>query len=307
LIKLIFSYDYELAWGVWDTLPERYLNENISEANRCAEKIMHAHISFGIKATWAVVGAAIDRNIDWEKIRRVLINNTTSESGLRNFEKLIEKSDFNQIPNKNLQTIKDSDLFEFASHTYWHRYVNNCTTADLHNDFELFEKAASDKAVRSIVFPRNIVSLESISLASKYNYGCVRVNPNNWLYQTVKKDDMQGKFIKFVRYVDAFFPLQEFLPMRKNSISDQSMLSVGQYFFRAHCGGKFRNWLHIKRLILGYRICRMKNVDFHIWSHPHNFGGNPTMAMENLEILLKYFQKQISSGDLISKNMCDIL
>ena len=59
--KFVISLDFELHWGVFDSIGESY-NENILGARKAVPKILTLFEKYDINATWATVGLLFNKS-----------------------------------------------------------------------------------------------------------------------------------------------------------------------------------------------------------------------------------------------------
>lgn len=308
MTKILCSYDYELLWGVWDTVGSAYVENYVSNANYAASLIIQLHEKYKIKATWAIVSAAIDQNCSIEQ--RIENTNRSPEEQFKMTEVFKRHkalgAELYDISPGNLNQIKHSEIFEYACHTYGHKYAHTCSKEDLESDLQNVARVETEERSTSMVFPRNVITDDALVSLENANFNTVRVNPQNILYRSIKGKGLQGQVIRALRFADSFVPIQEYLSSAEYSFGEKLNFTEGQYFFRPKCGGKILNFLHRKRLVFGLFYCIKHKKDFHVWSHPHNFGSDPEKSVENLKKLFDTIDLHIANGKAISAKMCEI-
>ena len=304
MIKVYFSYDYELLWGTWDGTRTSYLTGPVAEANQVVSAVIKAHQTHQVPATFAIVGAMLDEGSAKERFQKA----GRDEIDQARFDSLfiphVKRSDVTDVNAAALKTIANDDLFELGSHTYSHFYATTTSTEVIQNDFKTFNlcfQRITGKPATSLVLPKNQVTQAVLEIAADYGIKVVRMNPDSWLYRPVARKGLSAKFVRLLRYLDAYLPLLELFPDRQANVAELFglRLNKGQYFFRPSLGSKLASISHFARLKFGLKYCSLRKRDCHFWSHPHNFAGNPSQAILNLNKLLAWL-KELESQGLVS-------
>jgi len=289
--KVVFSYDYELCWGVWDAVPISYAKSNVINSNIAVQILMDLHAEFEIPATWAIVGAAADRQKTIEQRIRQCGRNNDSVVALEEYANSLQfSSEYFEIPGEFFERIsKAKHLFELASHTYGHVYANKEGSYLHGEDAMAMRKILGPEAV-SVIFPKNIITTEVLNAVSDQGFQVIRVNPDNILYRN-QASSKTGRLVqRTFRYADSYFPVQECLPNKKSSSDGvQIEYSVGQYFVRPLAINGVLNFLHAVRMQLPLQSFSSSQC-IHYWSHPHNFGNE----IEKCFINYRYFFEFLS-------------
>ena len=120
------------------------------------------------------------------------------------------------------------------------------------------------------VYPKNLADSYSINeYQQKFQY--IRINSRSRLYRTSAQGVSTLK--RIVRYLDSFLPVFEFF-CDKRPEHEINNAVVGTHFFRANLPN-YLLYIHYFRLKFGVIIMSLMGQKMHIWSHPHNFAGNP--------------------------------
>jgi hypothetical protein len=82
--------------------------------------------------------------------------------------------------------------------------------------------------------------------------------------------------------------------------------TVGNIFFRPDCGNAIADYLHFKRVVLGLLFCKFTGRNFHMWTHPHNFGVDVERSMRNYERILLYLRKEEVCGNVVFRKMDEL-
>ncbi|MDC1295326.1 polysaccharide deacetylase family protein [Myxococcota bacterium] len=298
------SFDYELAWGAWDTTPPSYWRDYVRFANDAAARIIEIHKRLGVPATWAIVGLALE--------------DTAQSPASRAKHGIFSRKDHQQLGELNdcyhdgnsaftvtsgILKLLQCPEFEIASHTYAHTYSLDATESDLDEDFasqqQVFRKRGLPQP-RSIVFPKNQATAEAISKAKAYGFTRIRVNPETLLYRQEKRGHVAGFIIRLLRYADAFLPLNELFP--EKAVTD-ACFTVGDLFFRPDCGLGVLDAIHLWRIKRRISFDIRHGREAHIWTHPHNFGKRIDTSVNNYERLLNYLNELRDRDQIRIKKM----
>ena len=282
------SYDYELCWGVWDVVAKDYSESNVANSNNAAQCLIELHREFQIPATWAVVGAAVDYGKSLSERMRSCNRSPKVVTMLERFAEALDfESKYFEIPKDFLHAVeRENELFELASHTYGHVYSNFKGDYSHSDDAYEMRRILGPKAV-STVFPKNIITPEVALAANRNGFSVLRVNPDNVIYRNQAESKFGRTIQRYLRFSDAFVPLQECMPCGKYEYMKQGGFSVGQYFIRPYQKVPILSFLHAarNRMPLNSSLIRDKNI--HFWSHPHNFGYKMDVCFKNYRLFFE--------------------
>ena len=309
MINAFISYDYELSWGTWDKLPLSYTRSHVADANKAAILLIKLHRKTKIPATWAIVGAMLDK-----RSPEVIMNNTKrSEKIKKDFSEFVwslncNDEKFFKIDKAVFNALVDDDLFEVGSHTYTHLYFLEENTTAWIDDFDQFEREyanAFGKLPVSVIFPKNQVNKLALDTAAQHSFKVVRLNEDNWLYRSTSRGKIKRSIIRILRYLDAYLPLQEFFTNTEQS--HNLKITDGQYFFRPALNTRIQDFFHFLRLAFAINYCIFRGHNFHVWSHPHNFGGDLNRSSMNATRLFEYLLKKQDQGFIQIKKMDELI
>lgn len=298
MINVYISYDYELCWGVWDKMPAAYARSHVMRANEAARGLIALHRAHQVPASWALVGTMLETGTPKE----IMAQTTRGADTVHAFEDYLaqlDPADTNlfRADEDVISALRDDPLLEPASHTFSHVYALEEEPSVLEDDFERFGKVFGDTfgmSPVSLVFPKNQSTDTAINIARSHGFQVLRVNPQNWLYEQRARKGLEAKLIRVLRFLDAFFPIQEMFPENGKDLDPK--LCIGQYFFRPMFRSKLLDVVHLGRLKLALAYCKWQGESCHFWTHPHNFGCNPDRALANAKALFIYLKKQEQRG-----------
>ena len=298
MINVYISYDYELCWGVWDKMPAAYARSNVMQANAAARKLVALHLKHQVPASWAIVGAMLERHAP-EEVMAKTARSIEAIDAFRDYVSQFESvnTELFHADADVISALREEPLLEPASHSFSHIYALEEERAVLEDDFRRFDdifRRTFGTVPISLIFPKNQSSEAAVEIALAYGFRVMRVNPSNWLYVQRKRGRFEAKAIRLLRFLDAFLPILECFPDR--SMGHDPVLCVGQYFFRPRFRTKLQYALHLARLRLGLEYCKMRGRSCHFWTHPHNFGGDLERALSNAERLFAILKRQEKRG-----------
>lgn len=259
--KIEFSLDCELLWGMKKGVSSHYIENNVSKSQVSLKEILSSWNPDGSNIYLAFVGKSLPMFEVDSNDRSYL-----SEIG---YEKYLSKSylKFSSFDFKPKQ-----ENVKFGLHSIAHKFYTDLNDDEKKLEIDTITDFVKDKdEFRSIfVYPKNLADNESVN-KYKEEFDIIRVNSRSWLYKTTDKGVSKTK--RILRFLDSFFPVFELFCDKKPEHEIKNAV-VGTHFFRANLPN-YLLYLHYFRLKLGSLIMRFFNHKMHIWSHPHNFGGNP--------------------------------
>jgi len=307
--KFIISLDFELHWGVFDTLENRY-DDNLNGVKNAIENMLVLFNKYNIHVTWATVGLLFNENKDDYAKYKPILSPSYKDKNLKSLSLDIgknEKEDELHYAYSIIKLIKSYPNQEIASHSYSHYYAMECwqTIEEFEEDIKSAVDIAKDKYdidLKSFVFPKNEINTEYIDILSKYKFTSYRENPTHWIYKNGQQTNIIGKII---RTIDSYINITGNKCSRiKNNNSLKNI--VGDRFLRPF-KNKFLNTLMLNRIKNEMKYAAVNNTNYHLWWHPHNFGINTDNNLNNLEIPLKYFKelnKEYNMESICMQNLC---
>lgn len=292
---LVISLDFELLWGVFDKVDWRNKKEYFQNTRKLIPEILELFEKYEIQCTWATVGMLYNEN--WEEwnqnIPEILPDYENSKLSAYKYGKAIQSKETEELcyaPDL-IRRIKDTPGQEIGTHTYSHYYclepgqTPESFKADLQKSRELAEKFGVD--LKSLVFPRNQYNSNYLEVCKEIGLQTVRTNPDVWYWRNTQQDSLQQKIF---RTGDAYFGLNNKSYRDIPEISSGITGQKASRLLRPNSGKNFLDKARIKR-IESEMIAATKNKEiYHLWWHPHNFGGNPQKNLQELELILKHFK-----------------
>ncbi|MGI0107062.1 polysaccharide deacetylase family protein [Salinimicrobium sp. WS361] len=309
--SFVISLDFELLWGVFDKVDWREKKEYFQNTRKVIPEILKLFEKYEISCTWAIVGMLFNESWDeWnQNIPATLPEYENNKLSAYSYGSSIQSKETEELcfaPDL-IRQIKETPGQEIGTHSYSHYYclepgqTLESFRADLLQSKEMAEKMGVN--LRSLVFPRNQFNKNYLNACEDFGLQTVRTNPDIWYWRNTQKESLQQKIF---RTGDAY------LGKNNKSYNDIPELIPGITGQKASrllrpSGGKI--FLDKKRLqrIRSEMSKAAKNKEiYHLWWHPHNFGGNPAKNLKDLELILRHFKTCKNKFGFESLNMENI-
>ena len=304
------SLDFELYWGVRDTVPLTRYNENIKNVHALIPKLLNLFTKYQIHATWCVVGFVFFDN------KESLINNLPCTTPLYNDEKYNPYNYINinsldpiyHFAPDSIKLIKKTKDQEIGTHTFSHYFCleKGQTLSDFQADID---KALSllnewDINCKSIIFPRNQYNNEYLSVAKNAGIQYYRGNEKNWIYQH-KDENSDTKWKRMLRLFDAYINISGHNTFEINKTDTSLPVNIpSSSFLRPYNPSLFfLENIRYRRIANSMTFAAVNKQGYHLWWHPHNFGKYTEQNLRFLERILKHYEKLNKKLGFTSKAM----
>lgn len=311
---LVISLDFELFWGLWDQGFDREgYQGHIIGIQKAVPETLHLFKKFDVHATWAVVGFMFYRNkqellAEMKNASSIMQARMSLAKYIKELEHMQSEDPFHFAPSL-IRLISSYPHQEIATHTYSHHYsLENKNTHVFREDLKNALKVSrrNGHTVRSIVFPKNQINEEHLSICREHNISTYRGNESSWFYEISANE--RSKYIKrALRLLDTYVNISghhTYTVNRDNllPINVPSSRQIKPYLKKL----RMLEPLRLKRIKDGLTHAAKNGEVFHIWWHPHNFGANVEENMQSLrEILAHYADLQTKYG-MNSKTMNEV-
>lgn len=308
--KLVISLDFELLWGVFDKIDLKEKHDYFLNTRKIIPEILKLFTQYNISCTWATVGMLFNENWEeWEKNIPQTIPKYENrklcayEFGMQIRSRQTEKYCF--APDL-IEKIIHTKGQELATHTYSHYYCSEkgqtpvAFKADLEKSISMAEKFGVN--LKSLVFPRNQLNKQYLSICREFGIKTIRSNPENWYWEETHK----SSFLKKVfRTGDAYLGFKDkgYLISEVNGIPSQQKTSR---LLRAYSARKVLNELKLARIKAEMNAAARCGEVYHLWWHPHNFGDHPEQNLKDLSVLLQHYQKLNRQFGFKSLHMAEV-
>lgn len=292
---LVISLDFELVWGLFDHID---INDTVSYFNNTLEAIPQIISIFeknNIQATWATVGMLFNEN--WEEWHSNIPDSIPTYNKVELnpyvYGKNHQKSGLDQFffaPDL-IKTIQSTEGQEIGTHTYSHYYclekgqTKAQFEADINQAMKMAQKFNID--LKSLVFPRNQFNEDYLEICAQKNIETVRTNPNFWYWDTTKKETFA---VKLARTGDAYLPFGKKSYEANSLTPDKVLCQQASRFLRPQHSLGVLNAARLNR-IKNEMIQAAENGEvYHLWWHPHNFGGDVVGSIKTLLAIVETFK-----------------
>ena len=309
------SLDMELFWGVHDTATLDYRENVICAREKAIPAMLELFEKYDIHTTWAIVGAAFASSLD--ELKKYVPQKELQpsyENKIRSPYHLFEENVIDEdadrpsafLAGRDIEKIAAVPNQEIATHTFSHYYCNEKgqTPEQFEADLKAACTIANDKGyeLKSIVYPKNEINKECLKITDKYGIEAYRGIEDNWIYRSHLPMIIQ----RIIRFADAFFPISGancHLPEQNGELLNLCASRILKPYNKKL---GFLEPLKLRRIKSQMKYAAKHGRLFHIWWHPHNFGTYTEKNLNNLEEILKYYQKLNQQYGMQSKNMAEL-
>lgn len=312
----VISLDFELFWGIRDIWTLQSHRQQLLESRRAVTALLQLFEKHDIHATWAIVGFMFFANRD------DLLNSLPDS--LPNYKDV----DLSPYPYLNeMEGGVDSDLLHFApslvamvaatphqevgSHTFSHYYCleEGQDSASFKADLEAAKRAAQRLSIdlESIVFPRNQIAPEYLSICEELGFKAFRGNEDSWLYRPIRVKE-RSLIRRGIRLVDAYVNLSGHHCHDMQGIWSRPLSNVPSSRFLRPYSTKLRAFepLRLRRILSGLDEAAKSRRLYHLWWHPHNFGRDLNENLAFLNRILEHYRDLQEEYGMLSLNMREV-
>ena len=301
---VIFSFDFEMRWGVYDIYRDDYqgYRENLENSRPAVTGMLKLLTERKLNATWATVGALASDN--WQEYFSLAPPNPNYFNKRLIFDKKNAELDpagiLHFAPDLIHEIVKAKGQ-ELASHTFSHAYYREkgITTEDFLNDVKCVEKIFQNKfniQPKSLVYPRNQVNF--VEDLRRTNLQIYRGSELDWFYP--KRDNYKNEL-----YKRGLNMLDSINPFANRATIAMKGISYGSLFVRLNLSECLWN-VHLKKIKNNLKTLKTGET-LHLWWHPHNIGRNYNFGIKRIRDLLDVVSNELIHSDIESKNMSELL
>jgi len=296
--SFVVSLDLELMWGVRDVTTKEEYGNSIIGVREVLPKMLDIFNEFQINATFSTVGFLFFES------RQELLSMIPENKPNYKDSKLSPYSDINLIGENEIEDpyhygislielIKKGN-HEISTHTFSHYYCleDGQDGDDFEDDIIHAINIAKKRGVelKSIIFPRNQFNSEYLQVCKKHGILSYRGNESSWIYKA-SKGDQQSLFKRFLRLADSYINITGDNIYDYKKIKQTVPLNISSSTFLRPYNKKlkFLDSLRLRRIKNAMTQAATKNMVFHLWWHPHNFGINQKENLLFLNEILKHY------------------
>ena len=288
----VVSLDFELHWGVRDHVTGKSsYQRNLWGARKAIPKMLSLFQEFEIAATWATVGLLFAQSKSEVATYLPAIKPAYENPRLDAYRERCGENELDDplhyAPNL-IALIQNTPKQEIGCHTFSHYYClepgqsREAFAADIQSAVLL----ARQRGIRleSIVFPRNQVNFEYLSLLPQFGFTNYRGSESGWAFIA---DPSRRKTIvrRAARLADQYISVypNKLSTWDELEASDSLCNVRGSMFLRPFAPhAKIVDNIRLHRIGTCIREAAVTGRVFHLWWHPHNFGA---YTEENLQFL----------------------
>ena len=309
----VVSLDFELGWGVQDINRDGNYDQNIFAVYDVVPKMLKLFETYGIHATWATVGALFAESIEQIKVYMPVERPTYLKSIYSPYDlidkELIRLEDARYFGASLVKQVLAAPNQEVGTHTFSHYYCLEEGQTETQFKKDIIASIAIAKTkYTSIIFPRNQVNLQYLSICQELGIRAYRGNPEHVLY-TSHCHETGWKWRRVLRIADTYlnltghhtFPIQT---LKKEPIWNiPASAFLRPYHRKMHFLERFR----IRRIKEAMTYAAKNNEIYHLWWHPHNLGKNVYRNFKALEEILQHYEFLNHQYQFESKNMQELV
>lgn len=315
--SLILSLDYELMWGCceWST-PEKYGETNIRNVPTVIYRMLELFQKYNIRATFATVGLIMHENKEsaiknYPQLLPTYKNEQCSPYKNKYIENIQQKHSALYFDRQMVEFLNSKDNIEVATHTYCHYYcwepgqTIEEFEADIVKAIETAKEIGID--IKSIVFPKNMVSNEYLKVCSKHGITSYRGNALKYFNEPNSK--LEAIKNRFFRILDAYINIGGYTSIPYSQIKqDAGVTNIrASRMLRPYTTQlSIFEYLRLNRIKKEIKYAAKHKEMYHLWWHPHNFGANIEKNLSFLEKILQYYKYCNTKYNMHSYTMSEI-
>lgn len=294
----MLSMDFELYWGV---LHNRSLDDyrgRLLGGRKAIPKMLALAERYGVHATWATVGFLFLNDLeDFERFRPAM-EPSYSDRRYSPYD-FVDRLE-GRIPHELLfarelvKQVAATPGQEIATHTYSHFdcQAEGVSMAEFDADIAVACEVGRELGteIRSIVFPRNQFCPAHLEVIRDHGIRAFRGNPDHWAYNFSGGAHAESRCRRF-RMLDAHIDLSGPLTSEWTGRGAEPPLDLpASWFLRpGRPGFATLRMLRLRRIKRAMDQAARTGTVFHLWAHPHNFGGDVEESTWFLEEIFKHY------------------
>ena len=311
----VISLDFELFWGLQDSCSVESQRDAVLNVHTAVPEMLDLFDKYNIHATWATVGGILADNKD-EWLRYVPDIKPQYDNHVKSVYRLTDVIASQENPaalffGKSLvDMIKNTPNQEIGSHTFSHFYCAEagCTEEAFSADLETDQKITSDCScapVTSIVFPKNQLKDEYLSVLKAFGFNAYRGLEDNWIHNKIKHEQV----VRALRLLNNYLPLtgSDAFTVDRPDISGLYNIKASRFYHSYNRKLSLLEPLKTMRIKGQMRRAAKQNKIYHLWWHPHNFGKNTVLNIKEIEKLFLYFKKLNGKYGMESATMAEVV
>ncbi len=312
---LVISLDFELAWGVRDTLGvDGPYKQNLLGAREAVPRMLDLFARFDIAATWATVGFLFAESRDELLAYAPKLRPSYADGRFDPYAERLgegERDDPLRFAPSLVAEIASRPRQELASHTFSHYYCleDGQTFDQFDADLASAAKLADARGHRltSLVFPRNQLRTDYLAALVRNGFTAYRGSERNVLNRP-RPGASGSPVVRALRLGDVYLGLTGPGSVAWHDLEPAAdLVNVrGSRFLRPWSATPSLEALRWHRVASSMRAAAVSGAIFHLWWHPHNFGANLQQNLAALTRHLELFAQLRDSYGFASYSMADV-
>lgn len=313
----IISLDFELLWGVFEKQGNHADTAYFVKTKELIPRLLDFFSKYKVEVTWATVGMLFAEDEDeWNQYSPLLKpsyqnNNYSAYHWIKSNG---FKKELHFAPDL-IKRIVDTPGQELGSHTFAHYYTSEQgqRPCEFRQDLQAAQNISKDKfkiELKSLVFPRNQLNLDYLSICKEEGFTQVRSNPGDWFWQEPQHETLSKKIWRTADCFlsvgkDVAFLQEKICPISKDGIIEIPSSRFLRPYFKNNTG--VNSW-RLHRVKSEMTAAAKDKKCYHLWWHPHNFANNTEASLLELEELLIHFdtlRKQYGMKSLSMQNLAN--
>ena len=314
---LVVSLDFELEWGVRDTLAvDGGYRETLLGAREAVPRMLDAFAASEVAATWATVGFLFAESRDELDAFAPALRPRYANPALDPYTAAPgrdEHDDPIHYAPSLLREIAARPRQEIGSHTFSHFYGLEAGATTEAFDADLASAVAIARArgitLRSLVFPRNQVRDDLLPIVARHDFRAYRGPERHLLSKPRAWRAQQATGLRGARLLDAHVNLtgSNTIPWDEVRPRDGLVDVPGSRFLRPWSPSlRLIDPLRTGRVVAGMRRAARLGGLYHLWWHPHNFGVNQDENLAALDGVLRAYRDLRDAHGFASYTMAEV-
>ncbi|HZP95152.1 MAG TPA: polysaccharide deacetylase family protein [Candidatus Limnocylindria bacterium] len=314
--RFVISLDFELHWGVRARRSVSAYRANLLGVRDAVPAMLALFREYDVHVTWATVGMLFYEN------KRSLMEELPerlpcfADRRLSSYSELDEIGDdehedpYHYAPSLVLRILSEQ-AHEIGSHTFSHYFCleAGADVASFRDDLEAARRASSRFGVlpRTLVFPGNQIAPAYAEAAAANGMRVYRGTESAWLYRPTARGE-QTMLRRGLRLLDAYVTVTSHNTYDARDVIDGDRVNVpASRFLRPYIPSlaaleSLRAW----RIRTDLEHAAKRDLVYHLWWHPHNFGVylNENLAMLRrvlrtfAQLRERYGMRSVTMGEL---------
>jgi len=308
--RFVLSLDFELMWGVRDLFTLEDYGRKVLGVRQVVPALLKLFTERQVSCTWATVGLLFFANkrqmLDGLPDRKpTYANQRLSSYAMMDQIGDNEDSDPHWYGQSLLKRVLACPEQEVGSHTFSHFYCleEGGTPEMLRFDLEAARAAAANLGVKltSIAFPRNQINGEHLDVCRDAGLRAFRGREHVW-YHDGRPSRERTQIHRAVRLADSYIPLGGHRDIVPEIMRDMVDVRASRFLRPAARWGPLES-LRLRRITSAMSAAAQRGTTFHLWWHPHNFGGDLDLNLAFLRRVLDHFRDLQESHGMVSMTM----